>query len=317
MTKATFDIVFCADDKYSNYLPVTILSIVDNNPDAIIHIHILTDYISKKNRKRLIELSDQYPELDIQILTIDDSEIKKLPTTSGWTSHTWYRILIPRILSSDISKVLYLDVDTLVVGDLSELFHINLEYKSIAASPEANYINPEYFKRLCYNQEEGYICAGVMMMNLNYWRDNNLTEKSLDWAHNNKNVIKMLDQDVLNYICHDSKIILPLRYGVVQWYFTNDEFYKPPFICQIEECLTKPVIIHYAFTAPWFKDSQRHIFTDKWLAYNQNLKHPVRIRYKAKGLDKIKIIMHDMLYSSQRSPSISVSEIIKKINKNN
>lgn len=313
MNKEIFDIVFCVDDKYSNYIAVTILSIVDNNPDNILNIHVITDSISNKNRKKLFELSNQYHNLDIKILIIDDSEINKLPSTNGWTSHTWYRFLIPKLLSSNISKVLYLDADTLVVGDLSPLFHLEMTDRSIAATPEANYFNIEYYKRLSYDISKGYICAGVMMMNLDYWRKHNITEESLNWAKNNRNLIKLLDQDVVNYICRDSKIILPLKYGVIQWYFTEENFYQDHYLEELKESVLNPVIIHYAFTHPWYKDYQRHIFHNLWISYNNRLKYPGTIKFRTKGILRLKIMFWNFFHSHEKRPGITKKEILNKI----
>lgn len=306
-------IAFCCDDNYSQYIRVTILSILENNPNKYIHVFLITEFISKKHRKQILELSDNHNFLTISIIIFDNSIFNEFPVSKGWPIQIWYRIMLPTILDSYISKVLYLDVDTLVVGDLSALFSIDMHQKSIAATPEANYFNPEYYQRLGLSYSLGYVCAGVFLMNLDYWRIHDLSKKALEWTIENKTKLKLLDQDVLNYICRDSKIILPLKYGVVQWYYVIEEFYKNSFYYQLIESLNSPVIIHYAFTPPWYKDCHKHIFHDLWISYNNKLKKPVRLKYKSKGFFKLKMMIWNFFHHHEKKPCISKESILNKI----
>lgn len=309
----SLNIVFCVNDIYSQYIRITILSIIQNNPLNYINIYVLSDFISKNNLNRLVEFTTIYKKINIKIITVDDSILKNLPTTPGWTIHTWYRLLIPQLIPNYVSKVLYLDADTLVVGDLTPLFRLDMNGKSIAATPEANYFNIDYYKRLGYDENKGYICAGVMMINLDYWRKLNITEKSLKWAKNNRNLLKLLDQDVVNYICRDSKIILPLKYGVVQWYFTEEKFYQSYFLAELKESVLNPLIIHYAFTPPWYKDCQKHIFHDLWISYNNKLKKPARVKYRSKGFLKLKLMIWNFIHHPKNKPCISKDSILDKL----
>ncbi|MCH5172294.1 MAG: glycosyltransferase family 8 protein [Erysipelotrichales bacterium] len=305
-------VAFCCDDNYTQYVRVTILSILENNPNKYINIYVLTDYLSKRNIKNLQALSSLNPQLNLFIIKVDDTALKNLPTTKNWTLHTWYRLLIPQYIDKSISKILYLDADTLVGGSLKDLFNINLDNKSIAATPEANFFNSEFYQRLGYDKHKGYICAGVMLMNLDYWRDHNLAEKAIKWAKINKNQLKLLDQDAINYICQDSKIILPLKYGVVQWYYVIEEFYKDSFHDQLIESVNSPLIIHYAFTPPWYKDCQKHIFHDLWISYNNKLKKPARVKYRSKGFLKLKLMVWNFIHPENK-PCISKDSILDKL----
>lgn len=66
-------------------------------------------------------------------------------------------------------------------------------------------------------------------MDLEYWRKYRLAEKMIQWARRNENKLKKMDQDAINYICQYTKILLPLRFGVVQWFFHIDNFYASPY----------------------------------------------------------------------------------------
>ena len=306
-------IAFCADDTYSQYMAVVIKSIAENNQNSFVTIHCLTNYVSDTNIKRITDVVDEYEHVEFEIHRIDDSPLRTLKVTAGWPIQVWYRLLIPEILDNSIKTVLFLDVDTLVTADLGELFATNLEGVSVAGTVEASVFDKSYYERIGVEYDEKYICAGVMLMNLEFWRENNLTQKMIDWAKTHKT--KMLDQDAINHVCFDSKKILPMRYGVVQFYFSIDDFYREPYLSELSECLEHPAIIHYAYCAPWYKDVPKHIMYDRWQKYNRMLRHPVRRVYKSKGFLKLKLIIWNLLHAfAKRDESMTTDGIRAKIN---
>lgn len=304
-------IAFCVDDIYARYIAVSIKSIAENfrmYKGGGICIHVVTDNISKKSVDRLDEIINGYERLSLRIHRVNDSILKGLKTNS-WTIYAWYRLLLPNILPIDIKRVLYLDADTLVMSDLSELFTIDMTDKSIAGVIEDNTFNKEYYDRLGYKSDKQYICSGVLLMNLEYWREHHLAEKMINWAIINEDKLKLPDQDTINYICQDTKIILPLRFNIIQFFFTNEQFYKQPYLTQLKDCIENPAIIHYAFYGPWYKDAPRHIMYDYWIKYNRMLLHPVKLKYKSKGRLKLKHIIWDMLHNINDRQNISLKDI--------
>lgn len=214
-------IVFCADDAYSQYIAVAVKGIAENHRSSSVAVHFLTDHISDANIRRIREVVDEYEHIEFEIHHVDDSPLRTLKVSAGWPIQAWYRLLIPEILDDSIKTVLYLDVDTLVVGDLGGLFASNLDGVSVAGTVEASVFDKSYYERIGIDYDEKYLCAGVLLMNLEFWREHNLTQKMICRAKTHKT--KMADQDAINYVCCDSKKILPMRYGVVQFYFSIED----------------------------------------------------------------------------------------------
>lgn len=312
MQKNKAHIAFCVNNTYAQYIAVTIKSIAENFLYNRVCIHVLTDYISTKNIQRLNEVINDYDQLSLHIHEVDDFPLRGLKT-NGWTIYTWYRLLLSDILSIEIKRVLYLDADTLVTADLTELFNMDMVNKSIASVVEDNTFNQKYYDRLGYNSYKQYICAGVVLINLEYWREHHLAEKMIDWARMNENKLKLPDQDVINYICQDTKILLPLRFGVVQWFFHIDKFYEPPYLQELEDCLRNPAIIHYGFCPPWVMDSPKHLMQKEWERYNKMLRHPVKSKYKANGWMLIKSILWDVLHLSKGRYPLTIKDACAKI----
>lgn len=314
MKSSRIHIAFSVNDSYVKYIVVTIKSIAENNRNADIVIHVLTDVLSGRTRKSLDIIGREYDNISIQIHEVDDAPLRGLKTGS-YTIYTWYRVLLPDILPDDIDRILYLDADTLVLDDLSSLFTIDMSGKSIASVVEDRTFDNYHYDRLGYGRDKHYVCCGVLLINLDYWREHCLTEKIIAWAQEHNDELVFPDQDAINYICSDTKILLPLRYGIVQWFFNNDKFYEQLWLPQLNECIENPAIVHYAYCVPWYKDVPKHIMYDRWQKYNRMLRHPVRRVYKSKGLLKLKLIIWNLLHAfAKRDESMTTDGIRAKIN---
>lgn len=288
---------FCVSENYIKYLKVCIRSIVYHHPLKSINIYILTDKISKKNRRPLEKEFSKFKNINIEIIIIDDSMLLTLKT-GIWSKHAWYRILLPNYLPN-INKVLYLDADTVVCEDLSQLFNMDLTGVSVAGALDRLAFKDS--KYMHYGDERSkYICAGVLLINLDVWRENGLTKKIIKWASENDDMLKWPDQDAINHICDDSKLILPLKYGTMNFLFDKN-LKLPEYINnEVKECINNPSIIHYAGhgNTPWIKDHSRHLKNDEWIKYNRMLKHPVRRKYETKGIKLLKFIIFRFIFKN-------------------
>ena len=305
-------IAFCVNDNYVKYITVTIKSLIENNLQHYIYIYIAIDILSMANRVRLEKLISEYNNIKLEILLVNDAPLKSLKN-GNWPIQIWYRILLPQLLPSSVKKVLYLDADTLVITDLQELFSLDMSGIAIAASMDIQSFDQKTFDRCGYEYNKQYICSGILLMNLEYWRKNNLTHKILEWANQNNNRIQFPDQDAINYICRDSKIILPLRYGILNAYFYSDNFYHGLWRAQLKDCIEKPVLIHYAGCYPWIKGFSKHIMYKEWFKYNEKLKDKIKVEYLPSNWLFFKIIIWRILHPFKKQKLISIDKIKKKL----
>ena len=305
-------IAFCSNDTYIPYVVVAIKSILENHDSTKISIHVLSDFISVNKQNLLKETFHSYPNACLEIHIVDDSSLKGLKDT--WSIYTWYRVLLPNILPTNIHRILYLDADVIVKDNLQELFLLNMENKAIAGTIDIETFNIKTFERCGNEQEKRYICAGVMLMNLDFWRKHNLTEQIIEWGRINNDRIKFPDQDTINYLCRNDKVILPLRYGIQSAFFTNDQFYQEPLAKELSDSINKPAIIHYAGCAPWIKELSTHLLTHEWIKYNQMLPKPVKRKYMTKGWKLIKMHIWNFLHPFRYSNKLSIEDVKKRLN---
>lgn len=268
----TFHIAFGINDAYSKYIRVIINSTCVNNPHNPIYFHILSDYISKRNKKLLQEEIDRFQNAHMIIHIIDKGKIEGI-YCGNWNISTWYRIFLPEILPADVKKILYLDADTVVNGSLKDIFELSMDGKSIAAVHDLIPFAKQRADSLKLPKGDKYICAGVMLINLDYWRQNNIMGKILEFAKSYADILYCPDQDSINVVCQNSKKLLPFKYGYVR------EFYNKK----------NSVIIHYSGYRPWLT-VYKPPYHEIWKKYNNNLKRPLNFKlFNLKLWMKIKI----------------------------
>ena len=292
MNSQPMHVAFCVNDGYAQYIMVTIKGLLENNSDPIV-IHVLSDYISERNVARLKDLVSSYTFAELKVIIVDDSKLRGLKDT--WTIYTWYRVLLPEILEKDVHRVLYLDADVLVAGNIGELFRLDMTDKAIAGTIDFQSKDISTYKRCGYEPEKEYVCAGIMLMNLDYWRKHDIANQVVRWGRDNNDRIQFPDQDSINYICRNAKILLPLKYDIVDGFFHDDYYYKN-YPQELRECVESPVIIHYAGQAPWVVELSSHLLQDEWETYNQALRQPVKKVYQSKGFLKIKVILYRLFH---------------------
>lgn len=259
------DFCLCFNDGYVPYASVTIKSIMDNaNLEDDIVIHVVSDYLSDEN----IEFLKQWNV--VLHITNDDSIFNGIDS-SAWSVYTLYRLFLPTHLDKNVHKVLYLDCDVIVNSNLDELFEIDMDGKAIAGCIDPQTYSKEVFARLDYDFKKMYICAGVLLMNLDYWRDFNLSYRAIEYMKANPNKTTFLEQDAINYLCSDNKIVLPTEYGVQVSFFRDHRFIEE-HIDNILNMVDNPKIVHYAGYAPWIFCKNKSLHSKLWWDTYRSLK---------------------------------------------
>lgn len=141
----------------------------------------------------------------------------------------------------------------------------------MAAVPDERTCDTENFERLNYPLENGYAAAGVLLINVDYWRKNNIQQKTLDFVFKNKEICVWHDQDALNKILNGTVKFCHIKYNVYEHLYENENNYPALFNKEIKEAVENPVIIHFCSgRKPWTFES-RCPFTAIWLKLYKQL----------------------------------------------
>ena len=240
------------DDNYAQHCCAMLCSLFENNRDMTFHVHLLTHGFAKDNASFLNELCHRYNN-ELTIYDVDETKLNgvKIRKKRPLTKAAYYRILLPEILSEDIDKVLYLDCDIIVLGNVKELFEIELNDKALAACQDASPYTNLHRRQLGLDLKEKAFCSGLMVINLGYWRRTGAEEKLIEYSKREREVVYLHDQDSLNYVFKNQWYVLPYKWGVAPLSIAVLDNSQKSF--DIEEYVFNPGVIHYASPAkPWF-----------------------------------------------------------------
>ena len=223
---------------------------------------------------------------------------------------------IKRLKEATKERVLYLDTDTLLANSVLPLFSLDMKGKAVGAVTQNYPYAKESIKRLNYDENKGYFNSGVLLIDLKQWRENNLMKQSIDYCVKNIEYLRFVDQDALNVIFQDNKCELPLCYNIIPANLNSDYYYTPEHLDEIKEAVYRPVIIHYASSAPWYMDKYQHPMCYLWDETNALLPQPAKKDYRAKGLLRIKLKLFHLLCPNKKPQPTPISiykERIKNI----
>ena len=154
---------------------------------------------------------------------------------------------------------------------LRPLYETDLKDCSLVAAHDERTCDSESFKRLKYPMENGYFGAAVLLINVDYWRKNNIQQKTLDFVFKNKEICVWHDQDALNKILNGTVKFCHIKYNVYEHLYENENNYLALFNNEIKEAVENPVIIHFCSgRKPWTFES-RCPFTAIWLKLYKQL----------------------------------------------
>lgn len=256
--------ILCSTDK--NYIMPTgvmLTSLLENNNGKQVRIHVLTDAYVDDAQKESLRQIVRHHRATIDFYTMEDSLFADFPMGEAYQSQhintlaTYYRLYAHKVLPGNVEKVLYLDGDIIVRHSLDDIWNTDMTNCPIAAVPDSENCSVGHYNRLRYPVEMGYFNAGVLLINLEYWRKNDVLDDFLCIIKDKRPVLRCHDQDVLNYLFRENKKMLPLKYNMQNSFLYRRELVPLPWTLddQIAEGQKQPVIIHFVTTPkPWHSD---------------------------------------------------------------
>ena len=190
------EILFVCDEKYGAFMATTIASILKNAAsDDHFRFHIVDCGLKNKSLDAIDELKKLRPfeavyykhELPERFYLID----------SKYSPVVFHRLFAARFLPDSLDKILSLDVDTVVLSSLRDLWDTSLEGVFVAATTD-RHMPEEHCRSIGVEKKTDYFNAGVLLMNLKVWREKDVVGNLLDIIREYQESLDYLDQDALN-----------------------------------------------------------------------------------------------------------------------
>lgn len=247
-------IVLASDDAYVQHLGVLLVSIFENNREESFVIHILADNISEEKRELLSQIVEKQYGQNLVFYEMDKAIFLNFPLRARdhISIASYYRLKLPDLLPKEMSHILYLDCDMIVTNKLRPLWETNISGMAVAAVMDNLSFVPETFERLSIPPDDKYFNAGTLLINLDYWRQEDVFERALMIANERADALLWHDQDILNILFHKNWQNIPFRWNVMNTIMRPLPYYTPALIREIDEEVRKRAIIHYTCAwKPW------------------------------------------------------------------
>ena len=260
MSNQTVQIFYACDDNFVKYTIVSLHSMQQNaSKDFKYHVHILHTEISDEMKRRVLELQNDNFEISFDDVTEYLSSISdKLPIRDYYSKTTYYRLFIAEMFP-EYDKAIYIDSDTVVQGDISELYKINIDDAYVGACHEQAMLQEDvygtYVEKVVGVPRYNFFNAGILVINCDRFRIRFVLDKFIEYLHM-YNFVVTQDEDYLNLICKDHVYWLDQRW--------NTEIFG-----ELQYPIEQAKIIHYIMTnKPWhYSDCP---YADIFWSYAQN-----------------------------------------------
>ncbi len=284
-------IAMATDNNYVLPTIVAITSMLENADKNTVYNYnlLVSGDFTEENTQKFLTLKKKYSNnCEFKFINMGNAYAGNKEVGTRITTPMYYRLSLPSILKED--KCIYLDGDTIVEKDLSELYNVNLDNYYLAGVKAAGIqiAGERYAKLLKIPDMKQYINSGVLLINLKKMREDKLEDKFSEFIENTINKEEKLncpDQDTINAVCYNNIKILPLKYNTMTVYnLTNPNTYiksKKFQNCYSQtewnEAASSPAILHYACKLKPWNDEESNM-AEYWWKYARKTKFFNEIR---------------------------------------
>jgi len=253
------------DDNYTAYAIVMLTSFLINNPGH--HAFYLLDHGLSEKSITMIEKSLGSYDVEIVRIKADFGKFEKLlPVTENWTIVTYSTLIIQDILPESVTRILYLDADTIVNGSLDELYSMDFGNDRIIACIDSNGKNKlsdysDIQQSMMGDDLSNYFNTGCMLMNLEAIREVTDFEGYAKVMEKWQYKMTALEQDILN-CTHKGHVSL------VPWE-KYDLFARMAYEdgTDLSAAAENASVIHYAGVKPWQNATVHYDLEKIWWDY--------------------------------------------------
>lgn len=269
------NILISMNDAFVKYYQVMITSLCKNNAGSDIVIHIPhTAALSKEGMKALKKtITDNNAGFREYLFTEKDMhDMNDLPL-GMWSVEMFFRLFAQDFIPECEERILWLDGDIIVNGDISGFYNTDLNDNYYAACEDIaisrGKIKEEY-DNLGWSSNEIYVNSGVLLINLDKLRADGITRSNIaGFAAANKPKLRYPDQYILNAMFHD-------RIKFEDSFIYNCQVSSWPYT-KGKRILKESAILHFPGYRPWQTDYQKHyssaISGDIWWKYAKMCGH--------------------------------------------
>lgn len=258
------DVLYTTDEKFIDIMLASAISLIENSNISTINIHIITADFSSESFRKIAKKFNQYNNVNYEFYPLEVFDIEKfnVPSWRG-TQIANARLFFQEIMKDNlplIDNLLYLDSDTIIVDELSDLKN----YQNNSISAVKDLMRKSDIKSLALPI---YYNSGVLYINVNDWMKKSYQDKLIRNIEASNDKLQLPDQDLLNLTLWKEINELPAEYNVAPVEYTfgpiaNKLYFNSKIrqvtTSEIISARNNPKILHaygYGNIKPWTKNN--------------------------------------------------------------
>ena len=270
-------IVCAADDGYSMPFTVTARSLLENlGKDQKVNLYVIDGGISEKNKAKILKSLD-FESCSLQWLKPPEDWLQDIPDLPGSERikiPAYYRLFIPQLLPPNLSKAIYLDSDLVICQDIGKLWKEELGESYLLAVQDtvapfvSSLMGLKLYKELGLKADDKFFNSGVLVINLDRWRLDHVSEKVVKYLVANQEYVISHDQDGLNAILANKWTELDPAWNQQPEIFSYASWKDSLFSEEIyNRLVTDPYIVHFATGGKPWNTREPHPFKHLFFKY--------------------------------------------------
>ena len=310
--ETTINVGCVANDKYAQHAGVMLCSLLENTKYRNkVKIFFVDSGLSQNNKNNLQFLVNSYGAR-VSFIKVNKKKFSNLKICGHLGLETYYRFSL--FDDKNISRILYLDSDMVILDDISKLFSINFQEKIILAVKELA-VSQDKIKSLNIPSNGSYFNAGLLLVDCEQWRKKEITKKLILFMQKNSKKIEWGDQDGLNAILFRSWKELNPTWNVINNAYFKYFFFSPAARYEnfnrrkVGSIIHNARIIHYAGWggemkpwSPWLihpRRSKYYFYLSKTPWSNFKISESIFVSIFKKAYMKVYIHLTALLYLLQ------------------
>lgn len=283
-------VVYACNDAYVRQTLVSMISVIKYHPD--VKLYLVAEQISIEQRLLIQNVLAKWNQ---KVIIIDLADIlPRLPfdETDRHPKTIYAKLFLDDVIKAE--RVLYLDSDVVVMGALTSLFDMDMTEK--AAAGVLMPYSAKMKKLAQCEAGEPYLCDGVVLLNLDYWRKKRKAIICQEYIKSCQGKPPMLSEGTLNHVCGKELAVLEPKYNVMPsmlvynlkqiWkLFRADYYYEDERL--MEEVNEQPVIMHFMnelYNRPWFEPCE-HPWKQSYLEQEKQI-------FEENQIEKVPVSRH-------------------------
>ena len=251
------NLLFCINANFVSLWKTCMKSILLNGGADHYNAYILHSDLSQKEMDEMSAFMGSRGSCSF--ISVPSEMFEGFPESERYPKQIYYRIAAPLLLPKGLGRILYLDVDLVVINSLLPMYESDFEGAAFMACSHTKKILDRINQiRLGIEENVPYINSGVMLLKLAPYDNGSASylENIRSYANKYKHRLILPDQDIITAIAgHHVKLLDTVKYNLSDRVMAlyNADLTHPKI--DVEWVRQNAVIIHYfGKNKPWKKN---------------------------------------------------------------